>query len=132
MSKKFQNEVEFDLAVGFYDSGIAHADQGKWVQSIADFTKVIQLNPGVSEAYYNRGVAYTKVGNLTQALADFNKAIELKPDDPVMLHNRAVVHYQLKDSKRAQDDIEKVKKLGGKVNSEFIRMLKDASCQGLR
>jgi hypothetical protein len=29
MDKRFKNQVEMDLAVGFYDSGIKHADQGK-------------------------------------------------------------------------------------------------------
>ncbi len=75
----------------------AHADKGNWKQSIADFTKVIALNPSVPEAYYNRGIAYNKVGNLTEAMADFSKVIELNPDNPSGYHNRAVLYYQLKE-----------------------------------
>jgi Flp pilus assembly protein TadD len=126
MLKKFKNKIELGMAVGFYDSGVAHADRGEWGQAIDDFTKVVQLNPGVGEAYYNRGVAHTKIGNSTQALADFTKALELKPDDPVMLHNRAVVQYQLKNIKSAREDIEEVKRLGGRVNPEFEKMLNGA------
>jgi len=31
MPEKFKNKVEMDLAVGFYDSGVDHADKGEWV-----------------------------------------------------------------------------------------------------
>ncbi len=60
MTEKFKNKVEMDLAVGFYDSGVDNADKGNFVQSIADFTKGIQLNPSVPEAYYSRGIAYKR------------------------------------------------------------------------
>jgi tetratricopeptide (TPR) repeat protein len=127
MRQKFKNKVELNLAVGFYDSGVNHADQGNFVQSIADFTKVIQLNPHVPEAYYNRAVAYTKVGNLTEAIADFNKVIELNPANPAGYHNRAVCFYQSKEYDRAWRDVRKVEELGTKVNPEFRQMLREAT-----
>jgi tetratricopeptide (TPR) repeat protein len=126
MPEKFKNQVEMDSAVGFYDSGVAHADKGEWVQAIGDFTKVIQLNPSVPEAYFNRAVAYTKIGNLSQALADFNEILRLKPNDAVVLHNRAVVRFQLKDLEGAREDIDQVRRLEGKVNPEFVQMLSEA------
>lgn len=81
MSEKFKNQVEMDLATGFYDSGIAHANQGNFIQSIADFTKVIQLNSSVVEAFYNRGIAYLKVRSFDQAIADFTEHIKFNPND---------------------------------------------------
>jgi tetratricopeptide (TPR) repeat protein len=125
--EKFKNKVEMDLAVCFYDSGIDHADQGNFIQSIADFTKVIQLNPSVPEAYYNRGIAYYKAGNLVLAIADFTKVIELNPTNPATYHNRAVMYYQLKEFDRAWGDVRKAEELGAKVNPEFIQMLKEAT-----
>ncbi len=126
MDKKFKNKVEMDMAVGFYDSGIAHADRGEWVQAIADFTKVIQLNPTVAEAYFNRAVSHTKLGNLAQALVDLTEVIKLTPNDPIALHNRAVIYLHLKDFKCSREDFVKVKRLGGKVNPEFEKMLNGA------
>jgi tetratricopeptide (TPR) repeat protein len=124
---KFKNKVELDLAVGFYDSGVNHADQGNFIQSIADFTKVIALNPSVPEAYYNRAIAYTKVGNPIEAIADFTKVIELNPTNPAGYHNRAVCYFQLKENDKAWEGIRKAEELGAKVNPEFIQMLKEAA-----
>ncbi len=127
MDKRFKNKVELELAVGFYDSGVAHADQGNFVQSIADFTKVIVLNPNVPEVYYNRAIAYTKVGNLVQAIEDFTKVIELNPNNPAGYHNRAVCLYHLKEYDRAWGDVRKAEELGAKGNPELIQMLKKAT-----
>ncbi len=127
MTEKFKNQVEMDLAVGFYDSGIDHADKGNFVQSIADFTKVITLNPSVPEAYYNRAIAYTKAGNPIEAIADFTKVIELNPANPAGYHNRAVCYYQLKEYDKAWEGVLKAEELGAKVNPEFMRMLKEVT-----
>jgi tetratricopeptide (TPR) repeat protein len=127
MDKRFKNKVELEMAVGFYDSGVNHADQGDFVQSIADFTKVIQLNPSVPEVYYNRAIAYTKLGNMTEAIADFTKVIELNPTNPAGYHNRAVCYYHLKEYTKAWGDVHKAEELGAKVNQEFIKMLKGAT-----
>ena len=126
MDKRFKNKVELDMAVGFYDSGVNYADQGNFIQAIADFTKVIQLNPSVPEAYYNRAIAYTKVGNPIEAIADFTKVIELNHDNPAGYHNRAVCFYQLNEYAKAWVDVRKVEELGAKANPEFIHMLNKA------
>ena len=105
--EKFKNQVEKDFAVGFYDSGIDHADKGNFVQSIADFTKVIALNPSVPEAYYNRGIAYNKIGNLTQAIADFTKVVELNPDDPRAYCFRGSAYGEQGNLTRAMADFTK-------------------------
>ena len=47
--------------------------------AVADFSKVIESEPGLSEAYYHRGAAYTEKGDYARAVADLNKALELSP-----------------------------------------------------
>jgi len=44
--------------VGLYDSGVNYIDQGNFIQAIADFIKVIELNPTNPAGYHNRAVCF--------------------------------------------------------------------------
>jgi hypothetical protein len=131
MSEKFNNQIELDLAVRFYDSGIDHADKGNYVQSIADFTKVVQLNPGVGEAYYNRGISYLKLRSLDQAIADFTEYIKLNPNDSRPYAFRASAYSDQGKLKQALADLTKAveinpKDFGALHNRAVVRFhLKD-------
>jgi tetratricopeptide (TPR) repeat protein len=48
--------------------------------AIADYNKVIELNPKVAVAYYNRGLEKSKVGEKDSACLDLSKAGELSYD----------------------------------------------------
>ncbi|OHB69399.1 MAG: hypothetical protein A2W23_01505 [Planctomycetes bacterium RBG_16_43_13] len=47
---------------------------------LADYDKVIQLNPNDVEAYCNRAIARYEFGDYAGALVDFSKAIQLNPN----------------------------------------------------
>src|SRR5262249_35167700 len=46
-------------------------------QAIADYSKVIELDPKYALAYHNRGLAYEKKGDTDHAVADYRKVLEL-------------------------------------------------------
>jgi len=52
---------------------------GNYNQAIADYDKVIELDPKDSETYINRGRTYYYLGNYNQAIADYDKVIEFDP-----------------------------------------------------
>jgi tetratricopeptide (TPR) repeat protein len=49
-------------------------------QALADFSRVIELEPNAADAYYNRGVAYYEQGDHEQAARACARAIELDPE----------------------------------------------------
>jgi tetratricopeptide (TPR) repeat protein len=49
--------------------------------AIADFSKVIELNPGFPEDYNNRAWAYLKVGKAERGLADVARGLQLTTND---------------------------------------------------
>ncbi|MBK7704699.1 MAG: tetratricopeptide repeat protein [Acidobacteria bacterium] len=51
--------------------------------AIADFNKVLELDPADALAFNNRGFAYRRMGNTKLAIADFTKAIELFGNSPM-------------------------------------------------
>ena len=60
--------------------GNAKDDKGDFDGAIADYNRVIELDPKFAVAYNNRGNAELEKGNLDAATADFDHAIELDPN----------------------------------------------------
>jgi len=58
---------------------LAYFTKGFYDKAVADFTKVIALDPKDHSYYWLRGFAYEKNGQRTQAIADYRTAIKLNP-----------------------------------------------------
>jgi tetratricopeptide (TPR) repeat protein len=84
---------------------------GVWEKAIADFTKIIELNPDDAIAYYNRGMAYSFLQNYSNAIADYNQAIELKPDYANAYYNRGMAYKNLQDYQSAIADLKEAERL---------------------
>jgi len=52
---------------------------GNLEQTIADYTKAIELDPDDALSYYRRGVAYDDLGNLEQAIETYEQYLEFAP-----------------------------------------------------
>ena len=80
--------------------------------AIADYTKIIQLDPENARAYRLRAAIYTEMKDYRSALADYTRAIELDPSEPGSddrgaahtFANRAYVRFELGDGKGALED----------------------------
>lgn len=59
-----------------FDSGKRAIFTMNFLQAIADYTKVISMNPRFTSAYYNRAVAYDCQGMVEEAVDDYRKAIQ--------------------------------------------------------
>jgi tetratricopeptide (TPR) repeat protein len=80
-------------------------DQQNYHGALADYDRVIALNPNFAEAYNNRGILkYEKLNNPQRALADYNKAISLKPNYVLAHYNRALLKDDLNDRQGALAD----------------------------
>jgi len=51
----------------------------KYKESIADYSKVISLDPANVDAYRNRGFAYSVTGENQKAATDFRAVLKMKP-----------------------------------------------------
>jgi len=76
--------------VSHYNRGKEYFDDTNWEMAIDEYTKAIQLNPGLPLVYFHRGVSHTRLGETKSpsyglqdhrnAVADYDKAIQLDPD----------------------------------------------------
>jgi len=59
----------------------AFQKKGDYDLAIADYNKVIELNPHFAGAYYRRALAYESQGDKDQAIADLRKVLEIDPSN---------------------------------------------------
>ena len=62
-------------------------------------------------------------------MREFTAVIELAPHYPGAYTNRAIAHYARGDYDAAWSDVKTRQRLGGKMNPEFLRLLRNASPQ---
>lgn len=82
-------------AIAYFERAQQDYLKRDYVQTIADYTKAIELNyDPLSDPYYNRGFTYYVQQDYTHAIEDFSKAIELNYD-PIGLpyYNRANANF---------------------------------------
>lgn len=82
-------------AIAYFERAQEDYFKRDYQQTIADYTKAIELNyDPLSDAYYNRGFTYYVQQEYTKAVEDFSKAIELNYD-PIGLpyYNRANAYF---------------------------------------
>ncbi len=68
--------------------GYTKSKLGDYAGAIADYTKVIRLQPDAADAYNNRGIEKGQLGQHFAAISDYDTAIRLKPDFVKAYYNR--------------------------------------------
>ena len=70
-------------------------DQGRYRLAALKYSRVLRLNPDLTEAYYKRGYAKMELKMYPEAISDFNKVIHLDPDNAKAYGNRGVVRAKI-------------------------------------
>lgn len=80
-----------------------------WTDTVAEFTKAIELNRQFVIAYGQRAWAYYELEKYDEAIADFSKVIEMKPNGASGYSSRGFIYTQRrKDYENAIKDFNKV------------------------
>ncbi|MDP2332971.1 MAG: tetratricopeptide repeat protein [Reyranella sp.] len=92
-------------AMAYFARGILMATRKRaYVRAIADFDRVLALQPGNVEALIRRGDAHRQLGEFGRALADLNNAIALAPDHSQAYVFRGLIHGSRGDAELALRD----------------------------
>ncbi|MFC1839034.1 tetratricopeptide repeat protein, partial [Thermodesulfobacteriota bacterium] len=109
---------------GFRDKYLFMAWYPKYSNSnkaIADFSKVIELNPGFIDAYLARIDSYIMYGKFNKSIiSDLNKIIVMKPNEAEYYIMRAEAYVYLKKYKEAIADCTKAIELEPKRTSYYF------------
>ena len=104
--------------------------KGELDLAIKDFTRAIEIDPGLASVYNNRGESRHKKGDLAAAESDYRHALKLDPAFPVVFYNRGKLRLENGDKEGAIADLKKTLKLDpnfGKAYRLLSRLLKSSS-----
>lgn len=97
--KKIPEDAEL-----IFQRGFVKEKNHKYLECIADFTKVIELNPYKHVTRTNRGYAYRKLGKYDKAIKDFESELIINPN-PYSYEHLSMVYFLKKDNKKALESI---------------------------
>ena len=96
---RLQADDTFSTAsIAFYNRGMVKNGLKDHNGAIADFDRVIELNPKYADAYFGRGLANENLENYKDAVADFDRAIKLEPSDKAYREARQQAQQKLDNS----------------------------------
>jgi tetratricopeptide (TPR) repeat protein len=87
-------ETRRNIAVAYFNRGVAFDDEGEHQLAIDDYNWVLRAQPNDQETLTNRGLAYIRLGDYPDAVSDLNRAIRLQPNNPLAINNRGRAYME--------------------------------------
>ena len=78
-----------------YNKGMQLQGQGKHIEAIDAFQKVLKTDSDKISAYYNIGSSYFALGLLEEVIATYNEVLEIDPEDTYTYFNIGIAYYNL-------------------------------------
>ena len=97
--------------------------QGKWKQAIADYDRVLAIEPRNAAVFNARGLTWLALEDYGLALRDFNQAIKLAPDFAAAYAHRGRARLQQKQEAKAARDFAKCVELDASLRA-YVEELK--------
>ena len=74
-------------------------------EAILEYTRAIELDPGMTDAHFSRASVYLEIGDAESALDDLRTAGRLEPDNAELFLVRGQVYLMIGDLGRAESDL---------------------------
>jgi Tfp pilus assembly protein PilF len=81
--------------------GVALADAGRPADAVAQFERVLSIDPNNAPAWQNLGIVALRNNDLASAQTDLTRALELNPRLPLALNTLGVLYARSNDGARA-------------------------------
>lgn len=93
-------------------------------ESLADFDKVLSLNPRVVYAWFNKGNIYYEARDFTSALMCYGEAIKIDPEFGEAYFNRGLSYLSAGNKTQAFSDLSKAGELGVIPSYNILKRMK--------
>jgi tetratricopeptide (TPR) repeat protein len=77
-----------------FELGQQYYEQARWVDAVAAYQKVIELDSAHQAAYVNLGDTYYQQQDFDLAIEAYQQALELVPDDADVIYNLGATYFQ--------------------------------------
>lgn len=81
---------------------------GRFTESIAYYSKAIEIMPYAVEARLGFAYPSSAIGNYTQVLNQYEKILEITPNNSIVLHRMGLIFYGREDYQKAEKHFQKV------------------------
>lgn len=88
-----QNNKSFEEQI-ILNRGSLKVKKEDYEGALADFNKLLTINPSNVGAYSNIGILYYKQEKYKEAITNFNQALEIEPTNTIALYNRGMCYYK--------------------------------------
>ncbi|MBA3480730.1 MAG: tetratricopeptide repeat protein [Pirellulales bacterium] len=109
---------DLNLRIGFLNS---LREGGDLDGALAQFSKVIAVNPNMADAWGGRGQCYLTKGEFASAAEDFSQAITLNPQNSWYWHERAYCYLMLGQHEKSISDHSKSIELSDQDAGQRLR-----------
>jgi tetratricopeptide (TPR) repeat protein len=138
----YKTKGEYDRAFAVLDRGIGlypkdsnlYAIRGRFYierrdlgKALADFDKVVELEPDSDRGYLGRAEAYSD-RRFYNALAEYNKAIEVNPSNWLNYYRRGLLYSTHGEKEKAGADCQKAKELKKGDGRPIPKQMSDKYC----
>jgi len=105
----------------YLQRGILYTDNlGEYDKGIADFRKILRLQPGHKDATINIGICLYRMDRVNEAIDIFSRAIQLYPDDGKLYYLRSLAFVRSGNFQQALEDGVKAKQLGYALSDDQL------------
>lgn len=115
-----------DYGMAYVNRGSLLAKHKKFDQAIEDLNKAEQLFVQSTVLYNNRANAYRFLGKFASAMVDFDRAISLDPNYALTYRFRSETYLQMGRYEDAWKDAIQAKKLGARMDSNYLKVLEQS------
>lgn len=98
----------------------AHFKLEQFAESLADYNKVLELEPRNFNAYNFRGLVNFRLGYYIDAVTDYTTAIDLDPTSPLPYYNRGMSLIKLNETQKACADFRKACQMGYMTSCKMV------------
>ena len=96
-----------------------YSEKGEYALEIAEYDKMIKLDPSIYEVYVNKAIAQANLHEYNSSLKTFKKALNLNSEDPELYFNLAHLYAKMGDNKKSEEALQKGTELD--FQSEIIK-----------
>lgn len=100
------------LIRAYFNRAAAYNKKTEFDRAVADYSALMEFNPGNIFVYNFRAYSYFQLGELDRAIADYDRAIELNQRSRYAYLSRGVAYYRKEDYDHAIADYTQALQLG--------------------
>jgi tetratricopeptide (TPR) repeat protein len=106
----------------YYDRGVQYSLKKDFKNSLADYSRALELDPNNLDALFNRANAYENLGDAASAFKDYDTYLKNKKDGEVYF-KRSCLYLKSGDLNSAFDDLQRAEEMRYSIDPKYKLLL---------